>query len=622
MPSSLAANSANSSSSSFADIYILDSGASSLKIASSLAASHASSTSASSTSFPSSSSSSSIRLLDQVSSSPNAVAKTRGTSDKKTYIADQILTECRDHGGLHLRLPMERGYVTDWAAQKAIWDRTFASALLRNPTNSASSSSSTRINRTGKLLEGKALIITEPYFQFPELEEAMDTILFEEYGASAVWRVTPAQLVPFAPIFGMEGNPPECMLVLDCGYSYCHAVPIVKDKVQWNAVRRLNLGGKLLTNLLKETLSFRQWDMMDETWLTNVVKEKCCFIASSSGSKTFRSPKASLGEMRRQKPSEWSFSQLVELCKHEGGRSNPIRQEYALPDYSTDPSKDEEKYGFIKRGPGSEEAVLTTPSGAPSSLEDDDFIADLREFERRKGRKPDDEEEEQMLVMESERFQITEALFSPGLVGLDQCSVSELVYHSIQALPEEYRGLAWCNIVPIGGNVKIPGFIRRLRNELTAMAPDDIEVRIWDSEDPTKTAAQGALNLSLCPPMSSEGRFLRSNFVTRAEWESKGTSACRSKFGGWSGCSELLSLSATDKSNHLHPSSSTSAVGETMRMSEEASTGQEATVHASTGAVLGGAGYTALGTGQRPSEILRREEKGARERRALERMAR
>ena len=46
-----------------------------------------------------------------------------------------------------------------------------------------------------------------------------------------------------------------------------------------NAGCRLDVGGKLLTNTLKEQLSFRQWNMMDETHVVNHVKETCCYVA-------------------------------------------------------------------------------------------------------------------------------------------------------------------------------------------------------------------------------------------------------------------------------------------------------------------------------------------------------
>lgn len=45
----------------------------------------------------------------------------------------------------------------------------------------------------------------------------------------------------------------------------------------------LDVGGKLLTNQLKELVSFRQWNMMDETYIMNHVKETCCYVSTQFG---------------------------------------------------------------------------------------------------------------------------------------------------------------------------------------------------------------------------------------------------------------------------------------------------------------------------------------------------
>ncbi len=49
-----------------------------------------------------------------------------------------------------------------------------------------------------------------------------------------------------------------CALVLDAGFSFTHAVPIFSNVVLDSGVRRQNLGGKVLTNYLKELVSYRQ----------------------------------------------------------------------------------------------------------------------------------------------------------------------------------------------------------------------------------------------------------------------------------------------------------------------------------------------------------------------------
>lgn len=46
-------------------------------------------------------------------------------------------------------------------------------------------------------------------------------------------------------------------LVVDCGFSFTHVAPVFDGQVLLEGVRRINLGGKALTNYLKELVSFR-----------------------------------------------------------------------------------------------------------------------------------------------------------------------------------------------------------------------------------------------------------------------------------------------------------------------------------------------------------------------------
>lgn len=48
------------------------------------------------------------------------------------------------------------------------------------------------------------------------------------------------------------------------------------------AVKRVNVGGKLLTNLLKENISFRQVNVQDCTYLVNQIKEKFCYCSMNA----------------------------------------------------------------------------------------------------------------------------------------------------------------------------------------------------------------------------------------------------------------------------------------------------------------------------------------------------
>lgn len=52
---------------------------------------------------------------------PNCIARERG---KRVWVGAQ-LEKCKDFGEIAFRRPVEKGYVVNWEAEKAIWDTTF-----------------------------------------------------------------------------------------------------------------------------------------------------------------------------------------------------------------------------------------------------------------------------------------------------------------------------------------------------------------------------------------------------------------------------------------------------------------------------------------------------------------
>jgi len=198
----------------------------------------------------------------------------------------------QSHTSLHYRLPFEKGYIVDWDAQKAIWDGVFSEEVLGVNTTESS------------------LILTEPYFNLPNIQEVYDQFVFEEYEFLSYHRCTPASLITHGNLLELPGKPaPDCMVIVDSGFSFTHVVPIINGKIVWSAVKRLDVGGKLLTNQLKELVSFRQWNMMDETYIMNDVKESCCYVSTD-------------------------FKKDIEAIRRDN-LNNPIVQKYVLPDMST-----------------------------------------------------------------------------------------------------------------------------------------------------------------------------------------------------------------------------------------------------------------------------------------------
>lgn len=377
---------------------------------------------------------------------PNCIARSK---DRKTFVGDE-LSNCRDFAGLTFRRPHEKGQLVSWETQKAIWDSIFWGKKRRlgmvvDPSNSC-------------------LILTESPMTLPTLSSNMDQIVFEEYGFESYYRCTAGSLAPWNDISAlfaksggeqmMKSRSPvsECCLVVDSGYSATHIIPVVLGEVYWPAVKRINVAGKQITNYLKETVSFRHYNMMDETYLINVIKEKVCFISNS-------------------------FSADLEEC-YINKKKNRLLIDYVLPNYKTD-----SRVGFVYDASNksmSKEELLKT---------------------------------HQVLSLCNERFICPELLFNPSDIGLAQCGIPEAIHHCINLMPEEIRSMLFANIVLTGGTSNLKGYKDRLVVELQSYVSQGDVVRIGLPNDPTLYAWQGGCNLGSQTEMLAKAKVTRQDYM-------------------------------------------------------------------------------------------------------------
>ncbi|KAG0328575.1 Actin- protein 6 [Dissophora globulifera] len=427
---------------------------------------------------------------------PNNI--TRSKTQRKTFVGDQLET-CKDFSGLYYRLPFEKGLLTSWDVEKQVWDRLF----------------------TGKVMpcdpSATTLLISEPILNLPNIATTYDQLVFEEYGFQSYTRMSAPQMAMYNEIPRLHRQRltsgkkrVDCALVVDSGYSFTHIVPFWKGKPILVGIRRINVGGKLLTNHLKEIISFRYWNMMDETHLVNEVKEACCYISNN-------------------------FWEDLDICK-KSPRFNKILQHYVLPDYSS------QQTGYVK---GNTRARKPKNSRGRSAMEidadkedveDEDEIDDEDDKSSGDSSEDDDEsdtemvaadDDEQVLTMNNERFTVPEILFNPADIGMDQAGIPEAIVDAISSCDEEIQGMLYANVVLIGGNVRLPGFKRRLANDLRQLAPSEYDVRVGIDKDPLGYAWKGAVRLATMDEFASE---LKSKLVTRAEYLETGSALCESRF--------------------------------------------------------------------------------------------
>ncbi|CAN6455735.1 unnamed protein product [Victoria cruziana] len=206
--------------------------------------------------------------FDPIAVVPNCMGRSTGShhhlgsnKSKKWLVADQLQDS---HDVISIRRPLDRGYLINPDLQKEIWDRIFKALLKVDPSDSS-------------------LLLVEPLFNLPSIQRSTDEIVFEDFGFQSLYVADSPSLVH---LYETSRCPPDrvmatsqCSLVVDCGFSFTHAAPVFQNFTLNYAVKRLDLGGKALTNYLKELVSYRSINVMDETFIMDDVKEKLCCVS-------------------------------------------------------------------------------------------------------------------------------------------------------------------------------------------------------------------------------------------------------------------------------------------------------------------------------------------------------
>jgi len=146
-------------------------------------------------------------------------------------------------GSDEIKRPMERGVLVDPTLQASILNSILSSMPKETP-----------------------LVISCPIFSPPSSRHYLDEIIFETYNFKEYSRV-PASLQ-------------DSGVLIDLGFSNLSVIPVFCGRIVNSAVKRVGVGGKILTNLLKEQISFRHYDMSEDSWLVNHIKESCCYVAN------------------------------------------------------------------------------------------------------------------------------------------------------------------------------------------------------------------------------------------------------------------------------------------------------------------------------------------------------
>ena len=177
------------------------------------------------------------------------------------------------------------------------------------------------------------------------------------------------------------------------------------------------MGGKFLTNYLKELVSIRHYNMIDETHLMNEVKETTSIVS---------------GNFKRDLERTWKGASGKQRSAREGEQDLVV--DYVLPDYNA------RKQGHMRpHDPslGAKIRKIGALSGAGDAVED-------------------------FMTLGNERFAVPDLLFNPTDVGLQQPGIPETTMQSMSRVPTGLWPAMLANILVVGGNARIEGFMSRL----------------------------------------------------------------------------------------------------------------------------------------------------------------
>ncbi|PWN23626.1 actin-like protein [Microstroma glucosiphilum] len=163
-------------------------------------------------------------------------------------------------GLLKIKYPVEHGIVTDWEDMERIWAWTYSEEL-----------------RT--LSEEHPVLLTEAPLNPRSNRATAAQIFFETFNV-------PALFTSIQAVLSLYSSGRTTGLVLDSGDGVTHSVPVFEGFSMPNAIRRIDLAGRDVTDHLQLLMRGAGYDMKTsaEKEVVRGLKEEGCYVRSTSGS--------------------------------------------------------------------------------------------------------------------------------------------------------------------------------------------------------------------------------------------------------------------------------------------------------------------------------------------------
>eukprot|EP00043_Microstomoeca_roanoka_P001763 m.34492 g.34492 ORF g.34492 m.34492 type:complete len:386 (+) comp11026_c0_seq1:159-1316(+) len=312
--------------------------------------------------------------------------------------------EFDDLSDLYWSRPCEQEFMTDPSQQLHIWRH---------------------LQEKLKVQKGCNFVCSIPLNNFPAINDALAELAFEELDCDSVALVPSPVLASFA----LKGR---AHLLVDIGFAATRICAVYDNEVIPESIIRLQVGGRVMTNYLKDIVSYRHVNVSNQQYLVDELKCKTIHVVDD-------------------------YVQALSDAKQKNPARNPYMVDYLLPDYA------ERLHGEVLPR---EEMGLTTPKPGFGK---------------------------QIIRLTNETFAPAELLFSPRDIGIDAAGLHECIASSLQQSPDWIRPLLARNIVLIGGGASIPGLQDRLDKELQSLLPSELRpLRVIIPERPDLAVWRGS----------------------------------------------------------------------------------------------------------------------------------
>ncbi len=404
------------------------------------------------------------------------------------------------------------------------------------------------------------ILLLPPHFPRVVLDQIFH-IWFEDFGVGHVGLGISSVCASFAQIQSM---PWKTSCTVDMGWSQTLVIPTFQDRlIKPSAVRRLPLGGRHMINMLKYYMSYRQYNLMDQTQLMRQVFETLSYcsldikedmdlarqkpLGRRRYDRDFVLPdyhRTYQGEIRIPLPLQRDLEREAKKQQQEEADQNCQEEdddEEEDEDFEADEDEEmddndsvdedamrEQNSSYkhtkdVKQKQRKSEKKEGNSDDRDSNSDDGDDEEETLEQKRKRilqqraneqRRRAEQEEEEQILLVSVERFAIPEVLFRPQDAGLqsDLVGLAHAIVQSVQACPIPYRPALYQTIYLVGGLSSLQNLKPRLELELRCLMPSDYKMNVFIAESPITRAWFGAKALFKQEPYPNWS-------ISRREWD-------------------------------------------------------------------------------------------------------